>query len=180
MARTMRHPHSFSVMAGIEWEKLRHAYGDAGDVPALLERARRAPAGGHYTDEPWFSLWSALCHQGDVYTASYAAVPELVAIARARIAEHAAARECLLLAGTIELERALPEGIVAPPPIPGNLLPAYTTALAEGAQLAQIVLDRERHPDYVKGLTVARTAMQGDAAEARRLDRSDDDDDDDL
>lgn len=33
-----------------------------------------------YQDEPWFSLWSSLCHQGDVYTASYAAVPDLVQI----------------------------------------------------------------------------------------------------
>ena len=29
-------------------------------------------------DEPFFSLWSSLCHQGDVYSASYAAVPKIV------------------------------------------------------------------------------------------------------
>jgi hypothetical protein len=34
--------------------------------------------------EPWFSLWSALAHQGDVYPASFAAVPHVVeALARA-------------------------------------------------------------------------------------------------
>ncbi len=29
--------------------------------------------------EPWFSLWSSLAHQGDVYSASFAAVPHVVA-----------------------------------------------------------------------------------------------------
>jgi hypothetical protein len=28
--------------------------------------------------EPWFTLWSALAHQGDVYPASFAAVPHVV------------------------------------------------------------------------------------------------------
>ena len=28
--------------------------------------------------EPWFSLWSALAHQNDVYSASFAAVPHVV------------------------------------------------------------------------------------------------------
>src|SRR2546426_5104183 len=42
------------------------------------------------------SLWSALCHQGDVYTASYAALPELVKIASDL--EPGVAVECLHLA----------------------------------------------------------------------------------
>ena len=104
----------------INWAEFTHAYGSAANVPTLLDLARRAPAGGPYTDEPWFSLWSALCHQGDVYTASYAAVPELVAIAQARMGEHAAARECVLLAGTIELERERPQGS-QPPIIPAAI-----------------------------------------------------------
>jgi hypothetical protein len=29
--------------------------------------------------EPWFALWSALAHQGDVYSASFAAVPHIIA-----------------------------------------------------------------------------------------------------
>jgi hypothetical protein len=34
----------------------------------------------NYDDEPFFSLWSGLCHQGNIYTASYAAVPVLVSL----------------------------------------------------------------------------------------------------
>ena len=160
-------------MATIDWSKLRHAYGGAADIPELLDQARRAPAGGSYQYEPWFSLWSALCHQGDVYTASYAALPELIAAAQARQEDHAAARECVLLAGMIELERALPEGR-SPPPIPPNLTTAYYTALEDGARLAQSFRARERDPSYARGLDIASAAMSGNAAEARRLDHLDD------
>jgi len=64
-----------------EWHRLRHAYGAATDIPPLLRQlaANARPKRG-YQDEPWFSLWSSLCHQGDVYSASYAAVPHIVQI----------------------------------------------------------------------------------------------------
>src|ERR1700759_1430456 len=64
------------------WRELRHAYGSAADIPDLLRAVARstAPKRDH-EDEPWFSIWSSLCHQGDVYTASYAAVPHIVEIA---------------------------------------------------------------------------------------------------
>jgi hypothetical protein len=152
----------------MDWADLDHAYGKAADIPELLDLARGAAAGGSYTDEPWFSLWSALCHQGDVYTASYAAVPELIAIAQARRGEHAAARECILLAGSIELERAQPEGR-QPPAIPSDLIGAYNAALALGARIAETLIQTERDPDYARGLKGASAAMRGDHATARRL-----------
>jgi len=64
------------------WKELRHAYGEAADVPSLLQALATStgPTSG-YQAEPWLSLWSRLCHQGDVYTASYAAVPHIVRIA---------------------------------------------------------------------------------------------------
>jgi hypothetical protein len=64
------------------WNDLGHAYGSAGDIPELLRKlnASRGPKSGAQ-EEPWFTLWSSLCHQGDVYTASYAAVPHLVDMA---------------------------------------------------------------------------------------------------
>lgn len=62
------------------WNSLRHAYGPAGDVPGMLRALARHPAkpGSSVT---WTAIWSALCHQGTVYEATYAAVPHLVAIA---------------------------------------------------------------------------------------------------
>lgn len=61
-----------------QWAELSHAYGAASDIPQLLKQLtnfRRATV----DKEPWFSLWSALAHQGDVYSASFAAVPHVVA-----------------------------------------------------------------------------------------------------
>ena len=61
------------------WAELTHAYGSAADIPPLLRQLREFPSATDYRAEPYFSLWSALCHQGTVYPASYAAVPHLVA-----------------------------------------------------------------------------------------------------
>jgi hypothetical protein len=60
------------------WGELQHAYGQATDTPALLWRLVGQPKSGGQS-EPWFSLWSSLAHQGDVYSASFAAVPHVVA-----------------------------------------------------------------------------------------------------
>ncbi|MFJ8609967.1 hypothetical protein ACIRH0_22625 [Streptomyces sp. NPDC093675] len=60
-----------------DWSELHHAYGTAEDVPGLLDAARPAPQ-----DPSWDELWSRLCHQGTVYSASYAALPALRDMAR--------------------------------------------------------------------------------------------------
>lgn len=65
------------------WAELEHAYGAASDIPHLLAQLADLP-GAKGEEEPWFSLWGALAHQGDVYSASFAAVPHVVAaLARA-------------------------------------------------------------------------------------------------
>src|SRR3954464_9111889 len=151
-----------------DWSTLTDAYGTADDIPALLKLAGQAAAPNNYRDEPWFSLWSALCHQGDVYTASYAAVPELVAIAEARIRETAVAAECLFLAGSIELERALPEG-PQPPAIPSGLAPSYAEALRRGAELAAGLFAGASEPELRDRLAISRAAVGGDVNEASLL-----------
>ncbi|HEY9131975.1 MAG TPA: hypothetical protein VIM98_09490 [Dyella sp.] len=57
---------------------MNHAYGNASDIPELLRQLYELPQVSSQ-EEPWFSLWSALAHQGDVYSASFAAVPHVVA-----------------------------------------------------------------------------------------------------
>ncbi|WP_227816277.1 hypothetical protein [Nitrogeniibacter aestuarii] len=67
-------------MLGLEdprWSELQHAYGAASDIPALLRLLSDLPSSEN-DNEPWFSLWSALAHQGDVYSASFAAVPHVI------------------------------------------------------------------------------------------------------
>lgn len=59
------------------WVELRDAYGSAENIPNLLRQLSELPADDG-TLEPWVSLWSALAHQGDVYSASFAAVPHVI------------------------------------------------------------------------------------------------------
>jgi hypothetical protein len=59
-----------------DWHTLRHAYGFAGDVPELLDQLS--------PDEEaavWAELWSRVCHQGTVYSASFPVLPYLLAAA---------------------------------------------------------------------------------------------------
>lgn len=65
-------------LADIDWNRLRHAYGPADDVPALLyavtlgtEDVRR---------DAWWELWGNVHHQGTVYEATPACVPFLTQI----------------------------------------------------------------------------------------------------
>ncbi|MGW1588342.1 hypothetical protein [Streptomyces sp. NPDC002386] len=60
-----------------DWSQLHHAYGTAEDIPGLLDAVSPAPK-----DSGWTELWSRLCHQGTVYSASYAALPALRDMAR--------------------------------------------------------------------------------------------------
>ncbi|MFI0222948.1 hypothetical protein [Streptomyces lydicus] len=60
-----------------DWSRLHHAYGTAEDVPGLLDAV-----GPDAQDSGWNELWSRLCHQGTVYSASYAALPALTEMAR--------------------------------------------------------------------------------------------------
>ncbi|MDR3157537.1 MAG: hypothetical protein LBU11_00690 [Zoogloeaceae bacterium] len=61
------------------WSELTHAYGSAKDIPPLLAQLKSIPE-CKGDEEPWFSLWSALAHQGDVYTASFAVVPFVIEV----------------------------------------------------------------------------------------------------
>jgi hypothetical protein len=60
------------------WAELEDAYGTAADIPERLRQLATFPT-SNGTEEPWYTLWSALAHQGDVYGASFAAVPHVVA-----------------------------------------------------------------------------------------------------
>jgi hypothetical protein len=94
-----------------EWAELRHAYGSAADIPALLRAIATTPAVSSTTEGPWFELWSALCHQGDVYSASFAAVPHVIEILSTNLTT--ACFDFFLLPAWIEVERHR-KGILVP------------------------------------------------------------------
>lgn len=60
-----------------DWSQLTHARGSAEDIPVLLGQA--SPEG---SGQVWGDLWSRLCHQGSVYSASHAAIPVLAEMAQ--------------------------------------------------------------------------------------------------
>ncbi len=108
------------------WGELRHAYGAATDIPGLLRALASSPEQkANYKDEPWLSLWSSLCHQGDVYTASYAAVPHIVQIASE--AKGAVDFSFFQLPTAIELARQAGRG----PAVPQNCVDDYNRAIAQ-------------------------------------------------
>lgn len=112
------------------WARLAHAYGSAEDIPALLEilREDRGSRPGEAT-ETWFGLWSSLCHQGDAYTASYAAVPHLVDIAMG--AGGPIDFSFYQLPAAVEIARRTGHG----PPIPPDLVEPYEQAVTRLADL---------------------------------------------
>lgn len=117
------------------WCDLTHAYGGAGDISALLLQLEQLPVATENA-EPWHSLWSALAHQGNVYSASFAAVPHIVeALARdpakadAAYFQFPAWVECCRVRQGIE--------------VPAELVEAYESALA---RLPFLVAEASRRP----------------------------------
>jgi len=116
------------------WHDLSHAYGSASDIPMKLEQLRSAPPAESCRTEPWLSLWSSLCHQTDVSTASYAAVPHIIAIAETKPLAHTL--DHLLLSSAIENYRHKKSA----PVIPADLQEPYFVALKRGEVLASRLL----------------------------------------
>jgi hypothetical protein len=105
------------------WAELEHAYGAANDIPALLTAMYGLPPNDHLEAEPYFSLWSALCHQGDIYSASFAAVPHIVAAIAAN--SEKAPWTLYQLVACIEIARVNGHG----PEIPGDLRDDFLSSL---------------------------------------------------
>ncbi|MFS2213586.1 hypothetical protein ACEN9H_02030 [Massilia cellulosiltytica] len=142
------------------WQELEHAYGKAADIPALLRQLASLPPSGP-DDEPWFSLWSALAHQGDVYAASFAAVPHVVrALA---LAPDRAGAVYLQFPAWVEICRKR-ERVV----IPSDLQDAYAAALAALPGLVAAAAVRAWDEEFLACALAALAAVKGsvDVAEA--------------
>ncbi len=141
------------------WSELVHAYGKASDVPELLLAlaSSTGPKTG-YEEEPWYSLWSSLCHQGDVYTASYAAVPHIVKIA----CEAASPIDSsfLQLPAAIEVARGNGRG----PDVPERIAEAYEAALARVCD----IIEAHRNDDWDRPMLLSAAAAL--AASKRHFD----------
>lgn len=120
-----------------DWSQLTHAYGSADDIPTLLSRLSDYPTKTGYNSEPFFSLWSSLCHQGDTNTAAYASVPHLLRLTEA--SPDRITYDFLLLPASIEIARLAGRG----PGIPASLKDDYEAAIQSIPQIiAQIPIGK--------------------------------------
>jgi hypothetical protein len=163
------------------WAELTHAYGNAaksdlapttwsagegwGDfeevlsIPTLLRQLETYPvsASDGWQADPWYSLWGTLCHQGDVYTASYAAVPHVVRIALALTV--LPDWQFFGLPASIEISRASGRG----PEIPEALSESYYAALRDLHVLAYRNRDREWDEMLSRAIAAALVTSKGHA-----------------
>ncbi len=140
------------------WSTLQHAYGSASDIPELLQQLSGLPAGDN-DDEPWFSIWSALAHQGDVYSASFAAVPHVVAALES--APLRASSTYFHFPAWVEICRQR-NGIA----IPSDLQPPYQEALAKLPSLVAAASAKEWDADLLACALAAIAAAKGHAVVA--------------
>jgi hypothetical protein len=138
------------------WNQLQQAYGSAEDVPRLLEHLEALS--GRQLDELWLGLWATLWRDGHVFSASYAALPHLVAYAaRQPAAERARA---LHLATSIELARLTDAG----PTLPNELASAYQDAIATIPAIVAECVGESWSPDATQILSAALAMAKGNAA----------------
>lgn len=143
------------------WSELEHAYGAASDIPLLLAQLASLP-GSSGESEPWFSLWSALAHQGDVYSASFAAVPHVVnALASAPLRAEAVYFQ---FPTWIEICRSKQEVEV-----PEDLAGPYFDALSKLPALVAAASAREWDAEFLQCALSAIAAAKGTAEVAEAV-----------
>jgi hypothetical protein len=150
------------------WTAMSHAYGPAVDIPDLLTKARHDFRPGHQAESTWFALWSALCHQGDAYTASYAALPHLIAMAPAHLERKR--YDPIFLSACIELARLEGRG----PAIPADLMSSYEEAVASARTLAVESVSSAWDSDSDVALRASAAALARDIPRARSILDADD------
>lgn len=144
-----------------KWAELSHAYGAASDIPALLRQLDSLPAAAA-KQEPWFSLWSALAHQGDVYSASFAAVPHVV---RALASAPASADSTYFqFPAWVEICRRKNDVTV-----PEELAPAYFDALSQLPSLVAAAASRSWDETFLLCALSAIAAAKGQPAVAEAV-----------
>ncbi|MFF2078432.1 HEAT repeat domain-containing protein [Kitasatospora sp. NPDC058162] len=154
------------ALAGLDahpWASLAHAYGSAEDLPGLLRAFVEAGEDGD-AEEARDELYSAILHQGTVYSASVDAVPFLARIAAAG---HQVVEILWMLGGLAETddEWQIPEGAVRAA-VAGQL-PLLMPLLADGDAdvrgIAASVVGRTRDTGTALPALRGRWAVEPDA-----------------
>ena len=104
--------------------------------------------------EPWFTLWSSLCHQGDVYSASFAAVPHILRVAEAHASR--ASSSFLQLPANVEFCRKKEDV-----EIPDDLQADYFAALKRIPTIIGLAGEREWDEAFLVCAMSALAASKG-------------------
>lgn len=129
------------------WKELAGGYKQPYDASIALSRLESG-------EKVWDELWQELHHQGDVGEASYAAVPQLV-----RIAKDLPSRDWNFygLVSVIEVERHRRSN----PPLPAWLIEDYRLALHELLEVAIEDLRRTEDEETVRSIIGAMALSKG-------------------
>ncbi|MBK6510724.1 MAG: hypothetical protein IPG64_25480 [Haliea sp.] len=146
----------------MDWQKLNHAYGNASDIPQLLSKLSAYPDETNYEEEPWFSLWSSLYHQGTIYSASFATVPEIVKLIL--LAPECVTPSFFNLPTSIEIVRKK-QNIE----IPIELLASYKAAISELGKCALVCIAHNRDDEFARAATAAFAISAGQVEYAEML-----------
>ena len=144
------------------WAELEHAYGSAENTPERLRELKPDSISEGY-NEPWFWIWSALAHQGDIYSASFAAVPHIVRVLS--IDPENADFSFFDFPAWVEICRQK-KSVTIPP----DLEKDYFAALRQLAPLAAIALNSERDDEcYLRGVLSAIAVAKGQTSLAEAI-----------
>lgn len=142
-------------MESINWNELEHAYGNASDIPELLDNLKGYPSCESYDEEPFYTLWSSLCHQGDIYSASYAAALTIVSLIES--APEKVSYNYFLLPVSIEIARLKGNG----PEIGAGIEANYFKAIRTMARLTGTINTTDE--TMISVLSAATAACHGNA-----------------
>lgn len=138
----------------MNWNDLETANGNAAEIPALLSQLSSFPDETIYEDDPWYSLWGNLFHEGTVYSAAFAAVPEIIKVLES--APEKATLSFFLLPIAIEIAREKEEI-----EIDQELLPAYRQAIARLAGIAAKCIAVNKSPEIARAAAAAFALSAG-------------------
>ncbi|PTX92143.1 hypothetical protein DB346_24675 [Verrucomicrobia bacterium LW23] len=150
------------------WSDITHAYGMASDIPLLLKALEKnpgppaaAPAGAPHAvrrSDTWFHLWSCLCHHGDIYPASFAAVPHIVQIGLRAAAAGPISCNFILLPTRVEIAHAQAG---RGPVVSETLMESFRAAIARLPELVEACRAHAPWSDAMVRAACAATATLG-------------------
>jgi hypothetical protein len=144
------------------WGALGHAYGEATDIPSLLQAIEQDPSSSDPSEGPWYKLWSALYHQGDIYSASFAAVPHVVRILG--LSPHNACFDFFLFPASVEVARNRSRIEV-----PASLAVPYRESLGQLPAIAAAASRRDWAGPLGRSIVAAVAASKGQFSAAELL-----------